>query len=382
MTSVPALGERHGRTLVVAHRGDRLAPENTRTAFRQARQAGADMIETDVQLSADGHLFLFHDDTGARTTNIAEVFPRRAHDPITSFTRDELDCLDVGSYFRAQFAGERIPSLADVVIATEFCTAINIEMKSPRRSPGVDQALAAALEGQGIWRTLITDEKVVVSSFDSQVLRDFHRLAPHIRVRQLGPIPEDDAALREAAVWVEGFVVDYATLRPEDVERLASAGLSVSVFTVNVPEDMAKMVEWGCESIVTDLPGVLSAVQQGTIPLPESNGVRIARVATVDQSGTHGGSSEREYVVLVNAGTRRVDVSGYRLQLQDAPVDRLIVGDGCSLDPGEELRIYTGTEEDKALFRHNGRPGNFPAAAGKSIVVLTPGLKLIDVYGY
>jgi glycerophosphoryl diester phosphodiesterase len=380
MTPLPAPGERRGKALIVAHRGDGLAPENTRTAFRQARQAGADMIETDVQLSADGQLFLFHDDTGARTTNIGEVFPARMHEPITSFTRDELDCLDAGSYFGARFTGERIPALADVVTATDSCTAVNIEMKSPKRSPGVEQALASALR-EDLWKGLIAEGKVVVSSFDSRALSYFHRLAPHIRTRQLGPIPDHAAALEDAAAQVEGFVTDYGTLQPGDPERLAAAGLSLGVFTVNTPDDMAKMAGLGVDAIFTDLPGALSAVLRHAPPLPDANGIRITKVVTVPARVEHGASGH-EHIVLTNTGARPVDVSGYRIQLQDAVIDRLTVGEGYSLEPGEELRIYTGAGTDSARVHHIGRAGNVLDDAGRSVALLTPDLELLDVHAY
>ncbi len=70
----------------IGHRGARsLAPENTLAAFRKAWDIGADGIEVDVQVSADGQLVIHHDKTPARTTNVLECFPDRANQPITTF---------------------------------------------------------------------------------------------------------------------------------------------------------------------------------------------------------------------------------------------------------------------------------------------------------
>ena len=81
--------------ILIGHRGAAgTAPENTVAAFKDGRASGADFFEIDVQLSADGVPFLFHDNTPARTTNVEEVFPGRENDPITSFTWAELQQLD------------------------------------------------------------------------------------------------------------------------------------------------------------------------------------------------------------------------------------------------------------------------------------------------
>jgi glycerophosphoryl diester phosphodiesterase len=87
-------------TLCIAHRGARaFAPENTLEAIEKAAALGADMVEVDVQLTADGRLVVVHDDTLERCSNVAQVFPSRAHDPVGSFTLEEVQQLDAGSWF-------------------------------------------------------------------------------------------------------------------------------------------------------------------------------------------------------------------------------------------------------------------------------------------
>ncbi|MGL4368593.1 MAG: glycerophosphodiester phosphodiesterase, partial [Spirochaetota bacterium] len=76
---------------VAGHRGAAwFAPENTVPAFILGRETGADYLECDVQRTADGKLFIFHDETPERTTDAAEIFPGREKNPIGSFTWDEL----------------------------------------------------------------------------------------------------------------------------------------------------------------------------------------------------------------------------------------------------------------------------------------------------
>jgi len=87
-------------TLSIAHRGARaFAPENTLEAIDKAAAIGADMVEVDVQLTADGQLVVVHDDTLERCSNVAQVFPGRQRDLVAAFTLDEIVRLDAGSWF-------------------------------------------------------------------------------------------------------------------------------------------------------------------------------------------------------------------------------------------------------------------------------------------
>ena len=103
---------------LIAHRGaSTLAPENTRASARMAADLGVHGLETDITVSADGVLFLMHDDILARTTDAAQVFPGREDDQAETFTWDELSHLDAGSWFkgRTAFPGEPIPTLEAVL---------------------------------------------------------------------------------------------------------------------------------------------------------------------------------------------------------------------------------------------------------------------------
>ncbi len=97
------------RPLNIAHRGARsLAPENTLAAARKALEAGADMWELDVNVTADGELVVMHDDTLTRTTNAEALFPRRAPWRVVDFTLAEIKQLDTGGPFLAQDPFEQI----------------------------------------------------------------------------------------------------------------------------------------------------------------------------------------------------------------------------------------------------------------------------------
>lgn len=364
---------------IVGHRGSAgLSPENTVAGFEQARDLGADLFEVDVQLSSDGEIFLFHDETGARTTNVADVFPARAADPITSFSAAELGQLDAGSYFGDFFAGEPIPDLRDAALVTTPRTGINIEIKSPENSPGIEAKLAAALGEKRYWQPLIARNQIVVSSFDESSLRAFHDLMPHIPVLLVGAVP-DDAGLASLSRWADGLVTNYRTMNPADVARVQAAGLTLDVYTVNSVDAMQQMTALGVDSIITDFPGVLSALQAGHNPLPDANGVEVSTVIA-DPSGNDVQPENGEYVLLTNTGNAPIDVSGY--VLQDAVINRLTVGSGYVLHPGGELRVYTGPGTNTADRYYNNRTTAVLNNTGDSLAVFSANGTFVDLYAY
>src|SRR5512136_697214 len=111
---------RRGRLLNIAHRGaSAAAPQNTLAAFRKAVELGADGVELDVQLSADGAVVVIHDFTVDKTTD--------GTGRVAAKTLAELKALDAGSRFSPQFAGERIPTLAEVFEAIDGKLLVNVE---------------------------------------------------------------------------------------------------------------------------------------------------------------------------------------------------------------------------------------------------------------
>lgn len=146
---------------VIAHRGASYdAPEETAAAYLLARELGADYLEADVQRSRDGVLVALHDDTLERTTDVAEVFPGRAKDPVSSFTLAELKRLDAGSWFnrafperaRPGFVGLRILTLDEMLDIAEGGAnkpGLYLETKVPAQFPGIEDDLRKLLERRG-----------------------------------------------------------------------------------------------------------------------------------------------------------------------------------------------------------------------------------------
>jgi glycerophosphoryl diester phosphodiesterase len=146
---------------VIAHRGASFnAPEETVPSYTLARELGADYLEMDIQRTKDGVLIALHDDTLERTTNVAEVYPDRVKDPLSSFTLEEIKRLDAGSWFnkahpdraRASYAGLKILTLDEVIDIAEGGKnkpGLYIETKVPAQFPGVEDDLKKKLEQRG-----------------------------------------------------------------------------------------------------------------------------------------------------------------------------------------------------------------------------------------
>ena len=248
----------------LAHRGGAaMAPENTHAAFAYGRDIGADVIETDVQLSADGVPVLVHDRTLTRTTNAAAVFPARSSCRVGDFTWAELQRLDAGGWYHANFAGERIPRLEALVDYADQGAGFDIELKNPADSPGLEQVVADVLAADARWDKVARRGDLVVTSFDLDSLAAFHALRPDLPVAGVGRVPADDETLAQHAAWMSSWVTNYRFLHDTDVTRLKTAGLDVVAYTVNNVEDMEQMIDLGVDGVLTDVPRVLQHVKDG-----------------------------------------------------------------------------------------------------------------------
>ncbi|MCU0520152.1 MAG: glycerophosphodiester phosphodiesterase [Anaerolineae bacterium] len=177
---------------IVAHRGaSALAPENTMAAFERAWRDGADIIELDVRLSADRHVVVIHDAGLERTTNGVGL--------VSDWAASELRRLDAGSWFGAQYAGEHIPTLREVLDWARGKLAVMLELKfAPWGSFDpllVPEVVTAIDETEMV-------EQVVVISFQPRALVQLKVLAPAVPA---GPIPPRDGLLILAVGLVRRF---------------------------------------------------------------------------------------------------------------------------------------------------------------------------------
>ncbi len=246
--------------LLIAHRGDnRNFPENTLAAFEGALAAGADMVELDVALSADGRPVVIHDDTLDRTTSGAGRVSAR--------TLAEIEALDAGSWFSPRFSGERAPTLEAVFRRMGGRIRINVEIKKEAAKtagpfPDVCGQVAGLIRQHGLAGS------VLVSCFDDAVLADFRRIAPEIAIGVLSDRPETPGEVlgRMEAVKAASYHQNAALLTRGVVEALHPRGLRVLAWTgrrENTWEALKKALECGADGFFADDPGPMRKLLDG-----------------------------------------------------------------------------------------------------------------------
>ncbi|GAA4780290.1 hypothetical protein GCM10025784_31400 [Citricoccus nitrophenolicus] len=364
--------------VLIGHRGAAgTAPENTVAAFKDGRASGVDFFEIDVQLSADGVPFLFHDNTPARTTNVEEVFPGREDDPITSFTWDELQQLDTGAYFSERYAGEKIPHFdAAAQIATRN-TGVFIEIKSPVNSPGIEQVVAESLSENKDWNRLLEAGKIEVLSFDEASNQRFAAIAPEVPLQQLTGTVPDAATLERYATFADSFGTNYRTLDEAGAQRVKDAGLGLGVYTVNSTEAYDESVALGVDRVTGDFPIQFSRYERGLKVFPQNTGVRIEDSVN-DVPGADLQPETGEHVILENTGHATVDVSGWLLR--DAANNVLRIGEGYEIPAGGQLRVYTGPGTDAEDAYYNDGTANVLNNGGDSVALWTDRGSLQDTF--
>ena len=236
--------------LVIAHRGASVyAPENTIAAFRLAAELGADAVELDAKLTADGQIIVHHDRTLDRTTNGTGLIQAR--------TLAELRHLDAGSHFNSSYSGERIPTLNEVFRAVADRLLINIEL-SNYASP-FDRLPEAVVK---LIREFSLEKRVLLSSFNPVGLMKARKLAPEI---QLGLLVVD-----KEPRWLRAFfnmIAPHEAIHPsialvseEMIEDQHRQGCWVNVWTVNELEDIKRLVHLSVEGVITDVPDLAREV--------------------------------------------------------------------------------------------------------------------------
>jgi glycerophosphoryl diester phosphodiesterase len=246
-----------GALHVFAHRGGAgLAPENTLAAFDAGLAAGADGLELDVRLAADGVAVVHHDSRLERTTNL--------RGPVSVWTSAELARADAGFQFRRDgatpFRGQSIgvPTLRDV-LARYRDVAIIIELKEASR-----QLVQIVLDD--VQRADAYD-RVCVGSFSWRALRQVRALAPQIatsasktevrwalfRSRWRWPLRRAAYTAYQVPEVSRGTRV----VTPRFVGEAHDAGLHVQVWTVDRPDAARRLVDWGVDALITDRPDVI-----------------------------------------------------------------------------------------------------------------------------
>jgi glycerophosphoryl diester phosphodiesterase len=248
---------------VIAHRGASAhAPESTLPAVDLAVRVGADFVEVDVQMTADGRLVAIHDTTLRRTTDARLRYPHRAPWHVRNFTLAEIRTLDAGSWYDTRYAGTRVPTLREVLDTLSGRAGLLVEIKSPELYPGIGAAVVDELAAAGWLRRGPDAERVVVQSFDWDLMRQVRRLAPSLTIGVLGGRPTNQR-LAEASTWAQQVNPHRARVTAAFVDAVHRHGLVTWPFTVDRPQRMRTLADLGVDGIITNRPGLLIDVRTG-----------------------------------------------------------------------------------------------------------------------
>jgi glycerophosphoryl diester phosphodiesterase len=242
--------------LIFAHRGGAaLAPENTLAAFEQAASLGADGFELDVRLSRDGAAVVHHDSTLDRTTD--------ASGPVRRLTADELARLDAGHRFgpergypwRGRAGG--VPRLRDVL--RRFADRrLVIEVKGTNRAlldavvadiretNALDRVSIGAYAARLMWRARKRETRIATGASYMETRWALYRLWFRRPLRHP----------RYVVFHVPEKVGDTRVVSPEFIQAAHAADVHVYVWTIDAPEDIARLLSWGADGIITDRPDV------------------------------------------------------------------------------------------------------------------------------
>jgi glycerophosphoryl diester phosphodiesterase len=241
------------RPTIFAHRGASAhAPENTLAAFELAAVQGADGIELDAKLSADGHVVVIHDATVDRTTDR----PGRVKD----LSLAELRSLDAGAFFAEKYRGEKVPTLEEVFEALGKRMFVNVELTNydtPRDH--LVETVCRLVKEFGL------QKQVLFSSFFASNLWKARGLLPEV--------PRGLLAFNGLfGAWARSFGFAFgkyhalhpnaADVTPQQVQRVHRMGRRVHVWTVNTADDMRRLFRWGVDAIFTDDPHLAVQVRR------------------------------------------------------------------------------------------------------------------------
>lgn len=226
--------------VVIGHRGagtngaSEALPENTIESALQAFGEGADMVEIDVQTTADGAVVLMHDDTVDRTTDGTGC--------VSALTLEAIRALDAGG-------GVRVPTLEELLAAIEGGVNIEIKLHETDACPAQDlDALVDAVVRDV--RAASAEGRVLVSSFSLEVLRRTRAAEASIEIGYLSTNPDDiDVAAAEGfeAVHLFGLVANA-----RNVQRAHAAGVRVNAWTLNGASMVTSALGAGVDGVITD----------------------------------------------------------------------------------------------------------------------------------
>ena len=223
---------------ITAHRGySSEAPENTMAALEAAVEAMADVAEIDVQETKDGYVVLCHDADLQRTAGI-----RRA---VADMTLGELTAVDVGGWFSAEYAGEPVPTLREVMEYAKGKIDLNIELKNMGNNSALPKKVLELVREYDMMT------QCIVTSTNPRYLKRLKELEPELRTGYIlsavyGRSYDDES------IDVISIRSDFVNARM--VERAHEAGKAVHAWTVNTKMELERLRALSVDNVITDDP--------------------------------------------------------------------------------------------------------------------------------
>ena len=243
---------------VVAHRGDSGSfPENTLLAFESAVKMNVDVIETDVHISSDGHIVIWHDPTLDRNTNATGRIEDHTLAELKSFDAGYTFTTDGGKSFPFRGQGVQLATLAEALKAFPHMR-FNVDLKS-KESQIVDAFIQLITEFNAF-------DRIIGASFHLKNLKELRRKEPRIqtslttlevlpllakqKLGLLSPKKQDELLIFQVPPRQWGIEV----ITPRFIEVMHKRGAIIQVWTINEAEEMKRLLTMGVDSIMTDHP--------------------------------------------------------------------------------------------------------------------------------
>jgi len=237
-----------GETRVIAHRGG-TGPDGTIAGCRRTMAEGVRFLELDVRLTRDGHAVILHDPTVDRTTD--------GRGAIDGLTLAEVKKLDAGVKFDRAYAGERIPTVLELLRAVGPSAVVLLELKVPQAAEPVVHAIQAAE----------AFDRAVVRTTDKEILRKVRDRDPRFLTGTMGVMPDfgevEEIVTQLKSLGVRSFTpqTGRSVIRPL-VDRFHAAGIAVWGTNTNDEDQWRRLLDAGVDGIITDRPIELSTFQR------------------------------------------------------------------------------------------------------------------------
>ena len=239
-----------GAVEIIAHRGySARAPENTLAAIEAAITAGADAVEFDLHVTADGIPVLFHDERLERTSS--------GKGPLRALSLAELVKLDAGAWFDPRFAGERIPPFANALDALRGRVGRAYPEVKHYGAPSDLTRMVETVTAVGV-----ANETVFISMV-WEALEQMRRVRSELNVGYIVEHPSRARGAIERAAGDPHALVDFDArillADPALTDLAQERGVPLAVWTVNDPGTAARLLELGVRRITTNEVGDLLA---------------------------------------------------------------------------------------------------------------------------